>query len=174
MIENRRIGSCVMFKAVGISLLCIASTLSTASAETFVIEAAKPGHEATIRIPVGAVTKLSANFAESLEANDGSQGETLRLRGDVKISIAGSDQPIEIKADTVLLELMADSVPGQETSRRADAAAHKLLRSTTTPDGDEDSQVFVGNVVFDLQTASGPMEIKADRVEHQLQSEAGA
>jgi hypothetical protein len=32
----------------------------------------------------------------------------------------------------------------------------------------ESGQVFVGNVVFDLQTNSGPMEIKADRVEHQL------
>jgi hypothetical protein len=163
-----------MIKAVGISFLCIASTVSAASAETFVIEAANPGHEATIKIPVGAVTKLSANFAESLEGYDGSQGETMRLRGDVKISIAGSEQPIEIKADTVLLELLADSGPAQETSRRADAAAHKLLRSTTTPAGDEDAQVFVGNVVFNLQTSSGPMEIKADRVEHQLQSEAGA
>jgi hypothetical protein len=169
-----------MIKAVGISILCVASTLSTAYAETFVIEAAKPGHEATIKIPVGAVTKLSANFAESLEGFDGSQGETMRLRGDVKISIAGSEQPIEVKADTVLLELMADSTPGKETSRRADAAAHKLVRTTGTSTSvgvagqGEDSQVFVGNVVFDLQTSAGPMQIKADRVEHQLQSEAGA
>jgi hypothetical protein len=169
-----------MIKAVGISLLCIASTVSTAYAETFVIEAAKSGHEATIKIPVGAVTKLSANFAESLDGYGGSQGETMRLRGDVKISIAGSEQPIEIKADTVLLELTADSVPGLESSRRAEAATHKLIRSTGSsssvalPGEEQDSQVFVGNVVFDLQTSSGPMEIKADRVEHQLRVEAGA
>src|ERR1019366_8145752 len=102
-----------------------------------------------------------------------SNGETMRLRGAVMISIAGSLQPIEIKADTVVLELTADSVPVAEKGR-ADAASHKGLRSTTTPTGDADSQVFLGNVVFDLQTTAGPMEIKADKVEHQLRAEEGA
>jgi lipopolysaccharide export system protein LptA len=154
--------------------LCVASTMSSAYAETFVIEANKAGHEATIKIPVGAITKLSANFAESLDGYAGSQMEVMRLSGDVSISIAGSRQPIEIKADKVLVELIADSRPGSEKSSRSDFAASKVLRSTTTPAGDDASQVFVGNVVFDLQTLNGPMEIKADRVEHQLKPEAGA
>ena len=39
---------------------------------------------------------------------------------------------------------------------------------------DDGAQVFVGNVVFNLQTSSGPMEIKADRVEHQLKRDPPA
>jgi hypothetical protein len=157
-----------MVKAVGIYLLCAASTVSAASAETFVIEGNTSGHEATVKIPVGAVTKLSANFAESLVGYADPQIEAMRLSGDVLISIAGSKQPIQIKADNVVLELTADAVPGHAKLTRADAATNKLLRSTALTSGQDDSQVFVGNVVFDLQTSSGPMEIKADRVEHQL------
>ena len=163
-----------MLKAIGLSLLCAASAIPAVHAETFVIEGDKAGHEATIKIPVGAVTKLSANFAESLVGFADPQIEAMRLSGDVLISIAGSKQPIEIKADEILLELTADSAPNARTSSRASAASNQVLRSTTTPAGVGDSQVFVGNVVFDLQTASGPMEIKADRVEHQLDTEAGA
>jgi hypothetical protein len=162
-----------MVNRVGIFILCAASTIS-AHAETFVIEADAAGHEATIKIPVGAVTKLSANFAESLVGYADPQIEAMRLRGDVLISIDGSNQPIQIKADKVVLELTPDSAPNRQKISRSDAAANKLLRSTTTLAGVDDSQVFVGNVVFDLQTSSGPMEIKADRVEHQLNSEAGA
>jgi hypothetical protein len=160
-----------MRKRIGICILCVASTMSSAYAETFVIEANKAGHEATIKIPVGAITKLSANFAESLDGYAGSQMEVMRLSGDVSISIAGSRQPIEIKADKVLVELIADSSPGSEKSSRSDFATSTVLRS---PAGDDASQVFVGNVVFDLQTLTGPMQIKADRVEHQLKPEAGA
>jgi lipopolysaccharide export system protein LptA len=162
----------MMVKAFGFFLLCAASVLSAAHAETFVIESDKSGHEATIKIPVGAVTKLSANFAQSL-AGYAPQIEAMRLSGDVLISIAGSEQPIQIKADKLVLELTADSAPDPLKTSRADAAANKRLRSTTTPAGDDDSQVFVGNVVFNLQTPSGPMEIKADRVEHRLGTEAG-
>jgi hypothetical protein len=163
-----------MVKAFGLFLLCAASMLSAAHADTFVIEADKSGHEAIVKIPVGAVTKLSANFAQSLVGYADPQVEAMRLSGDVLISIAGSEQPIQIKADKVLLELTADSAPDSQKTSRSDAAANKLLRSTTTLAGDDDSQVFVGNVVFDLQTSSGPMEIKADRVEHRLGTEAGA
>ena len=166
-----------MVKVFGMCLLCIASSVSIASAETFVIEADNSGHEATIKIPVGAVTKMSANSAQSLEGYAGPQVEAMRLSGDVLISIVGSTQPIEIRADKVLVELTADSTPDDSTSARANAASNKVLRSTgraTVLSGSDDSQVFVGNVVFDLQTASGPMEIKADRVEHQLTTEAGA
>ncbi len=153
-----------MFRTIFISVLCTTATLSPAMAETFVIEADKAGHEATIKIPAGAVTRLSAERAESLEDYAGSQIEAMRLSGDVLIGIAGSRQPIEIKADSVVLELTADSASAAPTHNRADSASRNRLR---------DSQVFVGNVVFDLQTASGPVEIKADRVEHQLTSDPG-
>jgi hypothetical protein len=153
-----------MLRAFFISLMSTAAAVSPAMADTFVIEADKGGHEATIKIPVGAVTRLSADRAESLEGYAGSQIEAMRLSGDVLIGIAGSRQPIEIKADNVVLELTADSAPGAAKHNRADSASHSRLR---------DSQVFVGNVVFDLQTASGPVEIKADRIEHQLTSKPG-
>jgi hypothetical protein len=153
-----------MLRPFFITLLCTTAMLSPAMAETFVIEADKAGHEATIKIPAGAVIRLSADRAESLEGYAGSQIEAMRLSGDVLIGIAGSRQPIEIKADSVVLELTADSAPIAPKHSRADSASHNRLR---------DSQVFVGNVVFDLQTASGLVEIKADRVEHQLTSEPG-
>jgi hypothetical protein len=159
-----------MGKVLAALLLCAASAPSGAApAETFVIQSDKTGREATIKIPVGAVTKLSANFAESLAVAD-PEFESMRLRGDVLISIAGSSRPIQIKADSIVLELTPDSTQFHPVSSRADSAANKLMRSTTLSGGD-DSQVFVGNVVFDLQTSAGPMEIKADRVEHQLSSE---
>jgi hypothetical protein len=160
----------VMRKVLGALLLCAASAYAGAApAETFVIQSDKTGHEATVKIPVGAVTKLSANFAESLAVTD-PEFESMRLRGDVLISIAGSVRPIQIKADNIVLELTPDSTQYHPVSSRADSAANKLTRATTLSGGD-DSQVLVGNVVFDLQTAAGPMEIKADRVEHQLSSE---
>jgi hypothetical protein len=151
-----------------IGILFAASGLSAAQAETFVIEGQQSGHEATVKIPVGAITKLSANFAQSLVNYADPQFEAMRLSGDVMISIAGSTQPIQIKADSVVLELTPDVAQDQLKVGRSEAAANKVLRSTVTLPGDDDSQVFLGNVVFDLQTSSGPMEIKADRVEHQL------
>jgi hypothetical protein len=157
---------------VALCALLAAAAGGTAQAETFVLESVHAGHEATIKIPVGAVTKLSADHAESLQAGN-PQNETMRLHGDVLISVAGSLQPIEIKADSVVVELTADSVPPVDKSRHAEAT-HKVLRSTDTPAGNVDSQVFSGNVVFDLQTPSGPMQIKADKVEHQLRAEEGA
>jgi hypothetical protein len=163
----------MMIKAFGLFVLCAASAHSAVLAETFVIGADTSGREATVKIPVGAITKLSANFAESLVGYADPQIEAMRLSGDVLISITGSEQPIQIKADKVVLELTADSAPHFGKSNRANAAAGKLLRPTTSPAGDG-SQVFVGNVVFNLQTSSGPMEIKADRVEHRLRPEAGA
>ncbi len=162
-----------MIRVLGVGLLCIASVMA-AQAETFVIEADKAGHEATIRIPVGAVTQLSANSCESLDGYGDPQFEAMRLSGDVLISIAGSEQPIQIKADKVVLELTPDFAPNHKKLNRAEAAQVKVLRSSEALAGDEGSQVFVGNVVFDLQTTSGPMEIKADRVEHQVRTEAGA
>jgi hypothetical protein len=150
------------------TLFCAAVLTTGARAETFVIQADKAGHEATVTIPVGAVTQLSANFAESIVDRDAPQFEAMRLSGDVLISITGSTAPIEIKADDVVLELTPDATAGQALISRLGAAAKKLLRSTATPPGEDAAQVFVGNVVFDLQTSAGPMQIKADRVEHQL------
>jgi hypothetical protein len=161
-------GNVIMVNYWWMGLLCAASGISAAQAETFVIQGEKPGHEATVKIPVGAITRLSANFAQSLVGYADPQFEAMRLTGDVVISIAGSTQPIQIKADSVVLELTPDTVQGPAKISRSDAAANKLLRSTVTLPGDGDSQVFVGNVVFNLQTSAGPMEIKADRVEHQL------
>jgi hypothetical protein len=162
-----------MVKNLCALLLCAAATVP-ANAETFVIQGDSSGHEATIRIPVGAVTKLSADFAESLVGYGDPQFEAMRLSGDVLISISGTAQPIQIKADDVVLELTPDSAGDQPKRSRSDAAANRLLRSTTTLSGDDGAQVFVGNVVFNLQTSSGPMEIKADRVEHQLKRDPPA
>ena len=163
-----------MIKKLGMIILCAASCAAAgAQAETFVLQGEKNGHESVVKIPVSAVTKLSANFAESLTgltSYTDSPVESMRLRGDVLINIAGSDQTIEIKADSVVLELTADFTPEHVKSARAAAAANKLLRSGSLFSNGESGQVFVGNVVFDLQTNSGPMEIKADRVEHQLNS----
>jgi hypothetical protein len=163
-------GNVIMVNYWWMGLLCAASGISAAQAETFVIQGEKPGHEATVKIPVGAITRLSANFAQSLVGYADPQFEAMRLTGDVVISIAGSTQPIQIKADSVVLELTPDTVQDPAKIGRSDAAANKLLRSTVTLPGDGDSQVFVGNVVFNLRTSAGPMEIKADRVEHQLTS----
>lgn len=158
-----------MIKKLGMIVLCAASCFAAAvQAETFVIQGEKDGHEAVVKIPVSAVTKLSANFAESLTDFTDAPVESMRLTGDVLINIAGSDQPIEIKADRIVLELTADFAPEHVRSGRAAAAGNKLLRSRSMFSNGESGQVFVGNVVFDLQTNSGPMEIKADRVEHQL------
>lgn len=162
-----------MVKNLCALLLCAAAAVP-ARAETFVIQGDSPDHEATIRIPVGAVTKLSANFAESLVGYGDPQFEAMRLSGDVLISISGTTQPIQIKADDVVLELTPDSASYQPKRSRSDAAANRLLRSTTTLPGDDGAQVFVGNVVFNLQTSSGPMEIKAERVEHQLKRDPPA
>jgi hypothetical protein len=158
----------------GVFLLCAASVIPAAHAETFVIAADKSGHEATVKIPVGAITQLSANSAESLAGYADPRFESMLLRGDVLISIAGSLQPIQIKADEIVLELTPDSVQDRPKGGRHDAAANKLLRFTTSIPGDDGAQVFVGNVVFNLQTAVGPVEIKAEHVEHQLGSKAGA
>ncbi len=150
-----------------IAILLWASAVSAAHADTFVIQADSPGHEATVRIPVGAITQLSADSAESVAGNADPTIESMRLTGDVAISIAGSTQPIHIIASRLVLELTADSPPQPEAKNRT-TAAKPPLRSTAVLRGDDDSQIFVGNVVFDVQTAVGPMEIKADRVEHRV------
>lgn len=141
---------------------------TAASGETFVIEGRLAGPDATVKIPVGAITQLSANFAESVADPDDARVESMRLRGDVSISIAGSLQPILIKADSVVLQLTPDTGPGLPKRTRAGAAAHRVLRGAAAQPDADGAQIFLGNVVFDLDTASGPMQIRAARVQHQL------
>lgn len=156
-----------MIKQWGALFLC-ATSISTAYAETFVIQGERPGREATVKIPIGAVMKLSADFAEPLVDDADPQCEAMRLSGDVWISIAGSAQPIQIRADDVLLELTPDSAGSPPTRSRSEAAPDQSPRPTLPGNGD--AQIFVGDVVFVVQTSAGPMEIKADRVEHRLQA----
>jgi lipopolysaccharide export system protein LptA len=169
---------------ISVAVLCAAA--SAARAETFLIQGNDSGREATIKVPIGAVAQLSANSCESLVGYGDPKFESMRLSGDVLISIAGSQQPIQIKADKIVLELTADALPeakkpseskklgegkkSGETSKagRGDRVDDMPSSSSTVLVGANNSRVFLGNVVFNLQTSSGPVEIKADRVEHQL------
>lgn len=160
---------------LGVILWCVASLIPAAHAETFLIPADKTGHEATVKIPVGAITQLSAKSAESLVGYADPGFESMRLRGDVLIGIAGRSAPIEIRADEIVLELTPDAVAEPPKAARGDApAARRPSRSAASMPGSDGAQVFVGNVVFDLQTAAGPVEIKAERVEQQSSPEPGA
>jgi hypothetical protein len=164
-----------MFKIMGTLLLCAASTVATAQvqSEIFVIQASPSGREPTIKIPVGAVSTFSANAAEALVGYADPQVEAMRLSGDVRITVRGFSQPIEIKADHVLLELTADETPFQVASWQSTGPAHQLRSTEIIVDGD-DSQTFVGHVVFTVQTSAGAMQITADRVERKLAPATGA
>jgi hypothetical protein len=168
---------------ISVGLLCIAA--GAVRAETFLIQGDDSGREAIIKVPIGAVAKLSANSCESLVGYGDPQFESMRLSGDVLISIAGSEQPIQIKADKIVLELTADSLPeakklgvatklaegqkrGEANKPGGDGLSAMPASSSTVLIGANNSRVFLGNVVFNLQTSSGPVQIKADRVEHQL------
>jgi len=129
--------------------------------ETFVIRASRDGRAATIKIPAGAIAAFSANGAEALNYPD-NRVEAMRLRGDVRIDVIGTAQPIRIRADNVVLELTADEAPHRF------ALSHPVRRMHSTEiivDAD-DTQTFVGNVSFTLPTSAGSMQITADRVEH--------
>ncbi len=164
-----------MFKFMGPLLLCVASMAAAAQTlpETFVIQAGQSGREATIKIPVGAVAAFSANAAEALVGYSGPQVEAMRLSGDVLISVVGASQPIQIKADEVVLELTADESPVRaKLDWLLRRPWHRLQSTEVIVDG-EDMRTFVGNVVFTVQTAAGAMQIKADRVEHKVGAAAG-
>ena len=164
-----------MFKMMGIVLLCTASTMAAAQvqSEIFVIQASPGGREPTIKIPIGAVSMFSANAAKALVGDADSQVEAMRLSGDVRINVRGFSQPIEIKADHVLLELTADETPFQVAGWRSTLPVHQL-RSTEIIVGGDDSQTFVGHVVFTVQTSAGAMQIAAERVERRLAPATGA
>jgi len=161
---------------MGASLLCAASAVATAQTqpETFVIQAGHSGREATIKIPVGAVSTFSANVAEALVGYTDPKVEAMRLRGNVRINVMGTSQPIQIKADNVVLELTADETSDPSKSGRLPAHPTQQLRSTEILIGGDDSRTFVGNVVFTVQTPAGAMLIRADRVEHKVGPAAGA
>jgi len=125
--------------------MCVGAAAAGGAArpETFVIHAGASGREATIKIPVSAVSGCSANAAEALVDYADPQVEAMRLRGNVRIDVIGAAQPIEIQADTIVLELTADGfiaarAAGQPRSPR----------------------------VIVVQTSSGAMQITADWIEH--------
>jgi len=152
-----------MYKLLGALVLCAASTAGAQSKqETFVVHAGQSGQVATITIPVGAVCNFSADSAEALVDYVDPRVEAMRLTGDVMIRVKGASQPIQIEADRVVLELTADQAP----NRGQRAAPIRRLRSAEVIVGGDDTQTFAGNVSFTLQTSSGTMRIRADRVEH--------
>jgi len=153
----------VRFTISALFLLCSAASVAAGDSrpETFVIQASRDGREATIKIPVGAVSAFSANRAEAL--NYGDTGvEAMRLRGNVRIDVIGTPQPIRIRADHVVLELTADETPHWLGLFRPS----RKLRSTEIIVDANDTQTFVGNVSFTVPTSAGSMQITADRVEH--------
>jgi hypothetical protein len=136
--------------------LCAASTFASdrIAPETFFIPANFSGADATIKIPVGAVSSFSASNAEALTDFGGPEIEAMRLSGDVRIDVIGTGEPIEINADDVVGRKGSLIFPGS-----------RQLRSSRIIVDDDATQTFVGNVIFTLQTASGAMQIRADRVE---------
>jgi len=152
-----------MIKTPGLLLLCAALISTSAHAATFVIKADPSGHEAIITVPMGAVTNLSSNAAQTLVGYSNPKVEAMRLSGDVRIMVQGAKEPIQIKADRVLLELIPDAATDRQKS---------VLHSTTVTDGGDNTQIFAGNVLFKIDTLSGPLQIKADRVTYR--SETGS
>jgi hypothetical protein len=147
-------------------LLCAASAMAAGNSEpeTFFIRANPSGREATIKVPVGAVSSFSASNAEALTNYGGPEVEAMRLSGDVRIDVIGTGEPIEIKADRVVLELTADDVAAHKGALPI-SGSRQLKSSRVIEDGGA-MQSFVGDVVFTLQTSSGAMQITADRVDH--------
>jgi len=169
-----------MYKIISALLLCAAAATATTAVaaaaaqiqpETFVIRAGQSGREATIKIPISAVSTFSANAAEALVGYADPRVEAMRLSGDVLINVVGASRPIQIKADNVVLELTADDAPDKVKSALLSAPTH---RSTEIIVGAKDTQTFVGNVIFTVQTSAGAMQIRADRVEHMGGAAAGA
>ena len=132
--------------------------------ETFFIPANSSGSDAIIKLPVGAVSSFSASNAEALTGYAGPEIEAMRLSGDVRIDVIGTGEPIQIKADRVVLELTADRVV--ERRGAMPLAGSRQFHSSRVIEDSDATQTFVGNVVFTLQTSSGALQIKADRVEH--------
>jgi hypothetical protein len=153
-------------KAGYVLILCAASAMAAGKSEpeTFFIPANLSGSEATIKVPIGAVASFSASNAEALTDYGGPEVEAMRLSGDVRIDVMGTGEPIQIKADRVVLELTADDAVQRKGS--LPLTGSRQLHSSRVIEGGDATQTFVGDVIFTLQTASGAMQIKADRMEH--------
>ena len=156
---------CVKITALFLVCAACAAQAGGAQPETFVIHASRNGREATIKIPVGAVSAFSANNAEALPDSTGPQIESMRLSGDVRIDVSGTPAPLQIKADIVVLELTADETPAKGGGAALSTRPKRQLSSSHVIVENDETQAFVGNVVFTVQTSSGAMQIKADRVE---------
>jgi hypothetical protein len=159
------------------ALIVAGSTAASAGAggahvETFVIPASQDGHEATIKIPVGAITTFSATAAEALVNYRDPDVEAMRLRGNVLINVISKRQSIEIKAQSVVLELTADESTGW-TAWLHPSSYWRRHSAEFTEDAD-DIQTFVGNVYFSVPTSFGAMKITADRLEHSVEPTAGS
>lgn len=156
-----------MLKITALLVTCAAcvAAASEARPETFVIQASRDGGEATITVPVGAVSAFSANNAVALTNYADGEVEAMRLSGDVRIHVIGTPAPIQIRADHVVLELTADAAPARMEGATVGARASRQVQSARVIVDDEQTQTFVGNVVFTVQTPSGDMRIRADRLE---------
>jgi len=153
-----------MLRKTGFLLLCSALAATSAQAATFVIRADAAGHEATIKIPMGAVSDLSSDAAETLVGYANPQIEAMRLSGDVRIVVQGAKEPIQIRADKVLLELIPDQAPDHGRKVLLHVQDAIQTRSSTVRAANDHTRVFAGNVVFKIKTLSGPLQIRADRV----------
>lgn len=159
------------------AIIVVCSTAASAGVggthlETFVIPASRDGHEATIKIPVGAIATFSANAAEALVNYRDPGVEAMRLRGNVVINVISKRQSIEIKAQNVVLELTADEFSGW-TAWLHPGTYWRRHSAEFTEDAD-DTQTFVGNVSFSVPTSFGAMKITADRLEHTMEATAGS
>jgi hypothetical protein len=155
-----------MHRIATIALLLAAGIVAgrDIQAETFVIQASGDGREATVKIPVGAVSAFSANSAVALTDYADPQVEAMRLSGDVRIHVIGTPVPIQIRAEHVVLELTADETPAHPDRLSSSRPGHRIKSAQVIVD-DPQTQTFVGHVVFTEQTPSGALEIKADRLE---------
>jgi hypothetical protein len=79
-------------------------------------------------------------------------------------------QPIQIRAENVVLELTADETPHWLSLFRP----VRSLRSNEVIVDTDDTQTFVGNVSFTVPTSAGSMQITADRVEHSAGAASGS
>jgi glyoxylase-like metal-dependent hydrolase (beta-lactamase superfamily II) len=150
---------------------CVAAA-GTIQAETFVIHTSRDGREATVKIPVGAVSAFSADNAVALPDYMDPKVEAMRLSGDVRIQVMGAPTPIQIRADRIVLELTADE-PVRVDGAVAHTGPQGHVQSARVIVDDDQTQTFVGDVVFTEQTSSGALEIKADRLERLTRPFAG-
>jgi lipopolysaccharide assembly outer membrane protein LptD (OstA) len=165
-------GRTPIIKITSFFALCLvcAAAAGESRSETFVISAERDGREATITIPVGAVSAFSADNAVALPDYADGEFEAMRLSGDVRIHVTGTAAPIQIRADRVVLKLTADETPG---GRLLHSHAGRQMHSEHVIVDDDSNQTFVGDVEFTVPTASGALQIRAERLERVTGARAG-